>query len=340
MTPIARTCDERPLGGRSDTARSTEASCSEGGPEALEALVRLAQLGGEPVGPWGPVDWSLLRDAAARFDPFPRGSARRGLVRRDAALLRVHRSEQARLLVEGAELALAAHSSAGAALLGGRPPLWECWRARARRELATARASRVSGASAPRALVAAVLWAPTLLDLDGARALARAAVALAPGPETLLSLARARALGGAQDAALAALERARRDADAPVPGLERARLVVLARRGDHLAAHAGLVALAQRELGGIDEALGELGLGLALVLADPAARGWAASLGEGLAAPERLQSLAPYLQAGGPVGYPAAPEAGRGAGLAQALAARDPALAATQVARLVVGGTA
>ena len=64
------------------------------------ALVRLAERGGEPDVPWGPVDWAVLRRAAARFDPFPRGSAGRRPVRRDAALWRVHRLEQAQLLIE------------------------------------------------------------------------------------------------------------------------------------------------------------------------------------------------------------------------------------------------
>lgn len=255
-------------------------------------LVDLAARGGDPVEVDGrPVPWTDLWGAAGSFDPFPRGASRCAWrrARRDAALWRVHRIEQARLLAEAAQLVLAADPALGARWLGASVGSWDVWRGRARRELSLARAS---GVGAPRALLVACLWSPRLIGVDGARALARAAVALDPSPNALLALARARVLDDAVDAALDALASARRALGPYDVGLadllERCRLLALERRGDLSAALAALGCLDD-----VDPALGQLALGLALGLDQPPeVERWATRLVGAPADPELLTALA------------------------------------------------
>lgn len=202
---------------------------------SLQRLADCAAQGGlspEGFGLALPVPWPILRRAALPFDPMARVRRLHGLwrgprrdERRDVALLRVHRVEQAWLLREVMQLVLVG-SDPGCAL--ERPVLrWQAWRARARRELALAQSA---GFAVARELLVATLWHPSFLGVDGALALARAALGLDPTPEALCGLARARLVARLPAAALAAAERAREEC---LPGdhqpaeLERCRALAL-----------------------------------------------------------------------------------------------------------------
>jgi hypothetical protein len=184
-----------------------------------------------------PVAWPVLRQAAGIFDPMAGVRRLHGLwrgprrdERRDAALLRVHRVEQAWLLREfmGMVLGELSAGESDAYPISGAGLSWQAWRARARRELALA---QTGGLAVARELLVATLWHPSFHGPDGAVALARAAVGLDPGAKGLCGLARARLAADAPVAALAAAERAREECgpDEPLPpGLELCQVRALA----------------------------------------------------------------------------------------------------------------
>jgi len=189
-------------------------------------------------------------------DPSPRpGDLPRRL---DGAIAAVHRSEQARLLVEASALRVKATEDAGVGLaplvlgLGvaegcgeghgrSRPdPL-----ARVREELDLARAD---GVEVPLELVACSLWPPRLWGRGSGEALARAALVLDPSPEVHLAWVRALVARGRPGAALVELESLAvlrtRDPVQERAGFRQAvdltRAAAFERRGDLSATLAGL----------------------------------------------------------------------------------------------------
>ncbi len=254
-------------------------------------LTDLALRGGLPTEGAAPVErrisWSELCATARALDPFEREPGDLLGLRRDdrldAALVRVHRSEQARLLVEATDLALeealGEEGEVAHWLLGGAPTEYVHWRERALEELSLTRADRLT---APLALLVGSLWHPGLWGGDGAAALAAASLALERGSAGHLALARAHLAGGEPESALEQVHAARRDLDPELTAaareleraLERSRAAALEARGDLGATLAAVtrVLLLGEDANGRDRArLGSLALALALLLDDPAA---------------------------------------------------------------------
>lgn len=290
-------------------------------PHRVECLIHSAFHGGLEFPGTTDFSWDEMYLAAGAFDPYLRGSiqtsARALRERRDSALDRVHHTEQSRLLVEAA---CHAWSAAGGLGLPQASTSFAVWRQEARNELVL---THNAGLAAPRALIVASLWSPELIGAAGARELAKAAVALDPGPASLIALAYARLSSGDSEACLRALECARSRADAEERrDLERCRLLALAERGDLHAALAGVACFDSP-----DEVLACLGFGLALAIGD---RGQiqerARVLGAQLADTEVLDPLADRASRW------IDPEA-RVDEEAQAFAGGDPTLASTQIAR-------
>ncbi len=245
--------------------------------------------------------WCVL---VARARRRRRGRPLRGAMHE---LALVHRAEQAKLMREVSELMLTA-SPACSALLG--PPATEHrlsgFHRRLTEELALAREDRVE---VPVELALLECWPfePGAAPRRGARAFARASLALEPCPLARLTLARAWLAEGAMRRALAELEKLSHSTQAPTiaRGVELCHAVALDMRGDLAGAERRFVRTGPH----VDAYHHAVGLALALACGDERpARRLAALLGsrrgesdaqDVRAAAERIRARLPHWRRAG-----------------------------------------